>query len=109
MSGRLFSRNSKQAERTDLQPLPREGEVAKNDACDFRALARALNGEVDLTADEWRIGQLMAAQRDAGMMDVGGRPKTGLRENPVPTLADAGIDKNLADRARKLAGVEAAS
>jgi hypothetical protein len=52
---------------------------------------------------------LIAAQRDAVGLNEGGRPKkTGLSENPVSksaTLAEAGIDKNLADRARKLAAV----
>ncbi len=55
----------------------------------------------------------MEAQRDAGLManggEHGGRAKTdGLRENPSnanPTLSEAGIDKNLADRARKLEAI----
>jgi hypothetical protein len=46
---------------------------------------------------ERRLGQLMAAQRDAGMMKEG-RPKRG-NENPV--LESVGIDKNLAKAARK--------
>lgn len=46
---------------------------------------------------ERRLGQLMAAQRDAGMMKEG-RPKRG-NENPV--LVSVGIDKNLAKAARK--------
>lgn len=59
---------------------------------------------------ERRIGELMAAQRDAGEMAKGGQPhqSTGLQKNPVaaaPTLAEAGIDKNLADRARKYAAI----
>lgn len=57
---------------------------------------------------ERRVGELMKAQSDAGLMNEGGRPKTGLHENPVSekaTLAEAGIDKNLANRARKLAAV----
>ena len=44
-----------------------------------------------------RLGRMMAAQRDAGMMKQG-RPKRG-NENPV--LGSVGIDKNLAKAARK--------
>lgn len=59
---------------------------------------------------ERRIGELMAAQRDAGAMATAGRPsdKIGSRTNPIsaaPTLSEAGIDKNLADRARKYAAI----
>lgn len=57
---------------------------------------------------ERRIGELMAAQRDSVGMAPAGRPKIGLEENPISkpiTLAEAGIDKNLADRARKLAAI----
>lgn len=43
-------------------------------------------------------------------MDVGGRPKTGVSDTPVfekpITLAEAGIDKNLAKRARSEAASE---
>jgi hypothetical protein len=37
-------------------------------------------------------------------LNEGGRPKTGLAENPVstPTLSSQGIDKNLAHQARTL-------
>lgn len=82
----------------------------------MRAYARqAKNRQLEVQAAEIRlraerrIGELMAAQRDAGMLSGGGRPseKTGFSDNPVskPTLSDAGIDKNLANRARKLAAV----
>jgi hypothetical protein len=58
---------------------------------------------------ERRLGQLMAAQKETVGFSKGGRPKTGIPENPVsgkpPTLAEAGIDKNLADKARKAAGM----
>ena len=51
----------------------------------------------------------MAAQRDAGKMASGGQPyqSTGSQADPVeqPTLSDAGIDKHLADRARKMAAI----
>lgn len=63
---------------------------------------------------ERRIGELMAAQRDAGMLSTGaaaeGVGKRGFENNPrsegAPiTLAEAGIDKSLADRARKYAAI----
>lgn len=59
---------------------------------------------------ERRIGELMAMQRETVGLSVGGRPteKTGSQTDPVsapPTLSEAGIDKHLADRARKLAAV----
>lgn len=63
---------------------------------------------------ERRIGELMAAQRDAGMLSTGaaaeGIGKRGFENNPrserAPiTLAEAGIDKSLADRARKYAAI----
>lgn len=62
---------------------------------------------------ERRPGKLMAAQREAGAISNGGeyghlKGKGGLQENlpsadaPI-TLSEVGIDKNLADRARKYA------
>jgi hypothetical protein len=82
----------------------------------LRAAARvAKNKQAEIDMAEIRIrghrrlGELMELQRQAGAMNAGGRPsETGLRTNPVsaaPTLADAGIDKNLADRARKFAAI----
>lgn len=84
----------------------------------MRAYAKqAKNKQLEIDASEIRfraerrIGELIAAQRDLGAMNQGGRPsETGLKTNPVsaaPTLAEAGIDKNLADRARKYAAVPA--
>jgi hypothetical protein len=87
----------------------------KGDA--MRAYARqAKNKQLEVQAAEIRIraerriGELMAAQREAGLMATGGQPHqaTGLQKNPVaapPTLAEVGIDKNLADRARKYAAI----
>jgi N6-adenosine-specific RNA methylase IME4 len=52
-----------------------------------------------------KVGQMMAEQPKA----TGGQPyqkatgSTGFSENPVATLGEAGIDKNLANAARKLA------
>ena len=57
------------------------------------------------------IGEIMKAQADAGMMATAGRPQEiGLQTNPIispPTLSEMAIDKNLADRARKLAAIVA--
>ena len=55
----------------------------------------------------------MAAQRDAGMLKAGGDTGSNQHQAWVDngpkaiTLADAGIDKHLADRARKLAAIPA--
>jgi len=56
---------------------------------------------------ERRIGQLIEAQKETVGLASGGQPyqSTGSGRDPVerqPTLDDAGIDKHLADRARKL-------
>ncbi len=55
-----------------------------------------------------RIGELMTAQRDAGLMALGGQPyqSTGSKTDPVETqitLTEIGIDKHLADRLARLA------
>jgi hypothetical protein len=46
---------------------------------------------------ERRIGEIMAAQGEAGLMATGGQPyqSTGVQKTPVdkPTLAEAGIDR----------------
>lgn len=83
----------------------------------MRAYARQANNkdlevqaaEIRIRAER-RIGQLMAAQRDAGDMSKGGRPakETGFEGNPVskpPTLKEAGVGKAMADRARKMAAI----
>lgn len=51
-----------------------------------------------------RLDQLRQAQKKTVGLHEGGRPKTGLSDNPVlkPTLASQGIDKNLANQARTL-------
>lgn len=88
----------------------------------MRAAARVAknkNAEADLAEirfrGERRLGELMADQRDAGMLSRGtagaGNDNVtgGLQENPPVerpiTLAEVGIDKSLADRARKYAAI----
>lgn len=82
----------------------------------MRAYARqAQNRELEVDAAEIRfraerrLGELIQWQKNFNGLHEGGRPKkTGLSENPVskpPKLSDVGIDKNLANRARKLAAV----
>lgn len=54
---------------------------------------------------ERRLGEMMAAQPKAKGGDIGGKARIdGFRENPANppiTFAEAGIDKNLANRARR--------
>jgi N6-adenosine-specific RNA methylase IME4 len=54
-----------------------------------------------------RIGELMDEDRKAGKLAKGtqGSPVKGARVDKKPTLAEQGIDKNLADRARKRAAL----
>lgn len=77
-------------------------------------IAKNKQAEIDMTEirfrAERRLGEMMAAQREANGFSAGGRPseKTGSQTDPVsapPTLAEAGIDKHLADRARKFAAI----
>jgi len=93
-----------------------EAKDFRNKAEAMRAYARqAKNKQMEIDASEIRfraerrIGELMAAQRDAGLLANGGdamraRVIKKPEESP-PTLAEAGIDKNLADRARKYAAI----
>lgn len=86
----------------------------RNQAEAMRAYAKqAENKQLETDAAEIRIratrriGELMSSQREAGLLPEG-RPRNGLEENPFSkpiTLADAGIDKNLANEARKLAAI----
>lgn len=76
---------------TEAKVLAAAARAAKNKEYEEMAKsieAKALN----------RLGRMMAAQRDAGMMKRGGK---GLRGNDYPAMTDAGIDKNLAKAARK--------
>jgi hypothetical protein len=77
--------------------------------CAYARMAKDKQLEIDAAeirahATRW-IGEMMAEQPK----NEGGRPReTGLSENPVlkpVTLAEAGIDKNLAHAARQLAEI----
>jgi hypothetical protein len=82
------------------------------------AARKATDREMEAEAEvlkfeaERRLGQLMKAQAETVGFNQGGRPKTGFSENPVsekpPTLAEAGIDKNTAHRARRAAALSEA-
>jgi len=89
--------------RDQSEALRAYAKQAKNKQLEIQA------AEIRIRAER-RIGELMAAQRDSGAMSEGGRPsdKTGSQTDPVfapPTLAEVGIDKHLADRARKYAAI----
>jgi phage N-6-adenine-methyltransferase len=84
----------------------------------MRAYAKqAKNKQLEIDASEIRfraerrIGELMAAQKETVGLSRGAagdeRPneERGSKSDPRPTLAEAGIDKHLADRARKYAAV----
>jgi len=87
----------------------------RDQATAIKAYAReAGNKELEIKASEIRfraerrIGELMDEQRRMVGFHVGGRPtKTGSEIDPVSTLRETGIDKHLADRARKYAAVPA--
>ena len=50
----------------------------------------------------------MAQKQTIGLAKPG-RKKNGLRENPIPTLASQGLDKNLAHQARLLGAMDDAA
>ena len=84
----------------------------RNGAIAIRVYARQAknrNAEADAVElrmrAERRLGEMMRAQKETVGLNRGGRPaKTRVSENPgLPTLAEAGIDKNLAREARALA------
>ena len=81
----------------------------------LRAYAKqAKNRQLEIDAAEIRIraerrvGELMQAQREIGGFPHGGDRKSKVATGPLKpiTISEAGIDKHLADRARKLAAVE---
>lgn len=59
---------------------------------------------------ERRIGQLMTANREAGLLAKAGRKprEIGISKIPIATLAAQGVDKNLANRARTAAALSEA-
>jgi hypothetical protein len=71
--------------------------------------AKAKDFEIKATAEEIKaraerkLGQMMQKQKETIGLNKGGRPKTGFAETRLPTLAGAGVDKNLAHRARQQA------
>jgi hypothetical protein len=78
------------------------------------AARKATDREMEAEAEvlkleaERKLGQLMEAQRETIGLNKGGRPKTGVLKTPVsekPTLAEAGINKNLAKKARSAAAM----
>ncbi|MGY4371844.1 phage N-6-adenine-methyltransferase [Bradyrhizobium sp. LB1.3] len=79
-------------------------------------VAKNKRAEADMMAvrfrAERRIGEIMAMQRDAGLLAKGGQGSGSNQyevrdtDGPAPiTLPEMGIDKHLADRARKYAAV----
>jgi hypothetical protein len=78
----------------------------------MRAYARqAKNKDLEVQAAEIRIraerriGELMAAQRETEGLNKGAATRVAEKPASPPTLAEVGIDKNLADRARKYAAI----
>jgi hypothetical protein len=56
-----------------------------------------------------RMDQLRQVQKQTIGLAKPGRKKNGLRENPIPTLASQGLDKNLAHQARLLGAMDEAA
>ena len=79
-----------------VPPWPRSGGT-------FLSAAAA---EIRMRAER-RLGELIRVQKETVGLNAGGRPTiTGSKSDPVtPTLSSVGIDKHLADRARKLSAV----
>jgi N6-adenosine-specific RNA methylase IME4 len=91
-------------------------EVAKirDQARAIKAAAK-IAGNRDLEANAWelrkraerRLNDMMEAQRNTvGLAKAGRKPKIGVSDTPI-TLAEAGIDKNLAKQARNAGAVSA--
>lgn len=94
-----------------------EAMEVKNIAEAMRAYARQAKNK-NLEADamairvraERRLGQMIKAQSEAGMLNSGGRPseKPDSKTNPVtraPTLKEVGLDKSMANVCRKMAAI----
>jgi hypothetical protein len=56
-----------------------------------------------------RMDQMRMAQKQTIGLAKPGRKKNGLCENPIPTLASQGLDKNLAHQARLLGAMDEAA
>lgn len=73
------------------------GRMAKDKSLEVDA------AEIRIRAER-RLGEMIAAQKaDGGLAKPG--PKSVVRDDRIPTLADAGISKDLSSRAQKLAAV----
>jgi hypothetical protein len=105
------------AAKAALEKAVRIDEVQKihNAAAATKAAARVAGDrtleanahEIRLRAER-RLGQLMDRQRQSVGFNKGGRGKKRVSEKPSigkPTLAEVGIDKNLAHRSRTAAGL----
>lgn len=89
---------------------------AVSEVCGFyEGLRKAAHGMKDRKAEieaaefnlraKRKLGLLMKAASEAGVLAKAGRKNRGKNTPIKPTLADAGVDKNLAKAARKLAGL----
>ena len=86
-----------------------------NIASAMKAYARQANDrQMEIDASEIRIraerrlGEMIREQGESGQLAKAGRHKIGSEHDPIsktPTLAAVGIDKHLADRARKMAAI----
>ena len=56
-----------------------------------------------------QMDQMRMAQKQTIGLAKPGRKKNGLQENPIPTLASQGLDKNLAHQARLLGAMDEAA
>lgn len=97
--------------------------VAVDEVLSIRDRARALEAAARIAKDgdlerhaavirlraERRLGEMIAEQKATVGLNRGGRPKTRADEervtDPVPTLAEVGVDRKLSSRAQKLAAV----
>jgi len=89
--------------RDKAQAIAAAAKIAKNHELEIDA------AEIRIRAER-RLGEMIAAQREAGLM-AKGRLRRGSDMDPredKPTLAESGIDKHLADRARKTAAIPGA-
>jgi hypothetical protein len=81
-------------------PLLRRSHSASPAGVIGTAVLHSPPNDLDAAAER-RIGELMEAQRETVGLAQGRRTDLGPKPTQVGTLAEAGIDKHLADRARK--------